>query len=255
MTQCPVMLANDTGLMHWGALVECRVLNLSVGCVLAQESAAYGVGHWAIQGDSACFPCSMFDPCSHQSCKDMVLPQAVTSLALHILDGAPLPTTWPGMKVYQSRVDADGLLRYEQRGGTYDADTDWWALYWRKYWYERFTGLQSLENGPTGPAPFAREEHEKKRYLEALLSDLVTQYEGWLATDDEGPQQGCVKRAHRLINKARALSLTSPALRPLLAWTHWHLMQVSHLSGWEQVERELPMVREWLAGVQQVTPF
>ena len=75
---------------------------------------------------------------------------------------------------------------------------------------------------------------KKKRYLEALLSDLVTQYEGWLATDDEGPQQGCVKHAHRLINKARALSLTSPALRPLLAWTHWHLIMVSHLKGRER---------------------
>lgn len=245
LSKCPVMLANDTGLMHWGALVGCKVLNLSVGCVLAQESAAYGVGHWAIQGDSACFPCSMFDPCTHQSCKDMVLPQAVTSLALHILDGAPLPTQWPGMKVYQSRADADGLLRYEQCGGAKDTRTEWWAMYWRKYWYERVTGLPSLEPGPTGPAPFAREEHEKGRHLEALLRDLVGLYEGWLTTTDEDAQANLVKQGHHVINKARDLALTSPALCPLLAWAQWHLMQVSHLKGREQVERELAVWREW----------
>ena len=253
LSQCAVMLANDTGLMHWGALVGCKIVNLSVGCVLAQESAAYGVGHWAIQGDSACFPCSMFDPCSHQSCKDMVLPQAVTSLALHILDGAPLPTQWPGMKVHQSCVDADGLLRYEQRGGTLDTRTEWWALYWRKYWYERFTGLPSLDPGPTGPMPFAREEHQKGRHLEALLRDLEGLYKGWLATTDEHEKAALVKEGHRIVNKARDLSLTSPALRPLLAWVQWHWMQVSHLSGREQVERELPMMREWLEEVRRVT--
>jgi ADP-heptose:LPS heptosyltransferase len=258
LSQCRLMLANDTGLMHWGAAVGCQVLNVSVGPVTAQESAAYGPGHWAIQPDIACSPCTMFDPCSHQACKDLVQPEQVSELVLHALGLAPLPTHWPGVKVYHSTLDADDLVRYEQVGGMVDHETAWWALYWRRYWYERFTGLSSRVEVGGDAAPSLEGVDEKKCQLGGLLFDLQGSAERYLGLLEEGTaSQGELDRLKQtLVEQGQAavdLALTSPALKPLALWAGVRMLEAQGAgTAVEVVRREMEVFREWydtLAGM------
>lgn len=240
LQHCPVMLANDTGLMHWGAAVGCTVLNVSVGPVSPQETAAYGAGHWAIQGDAACAPCLLYDACSHQSCKDLVTGDAVVSVMRHLLDHTPLPTFWPGVKVYRSRVDADGLVRYEQQGGRQDAHTDWWARYWRGYWYERLTGRLSLEPGPVGFAPCTEDDREKNRHVAGVLRDAIALIEQALTCTDRATVDHLKVRIGALVWEAHDVSLTSPTLRPPLAWA-----QLGLIHAQRDGQQELATFRAW----------
>ena len=251
LSQCHLMLANDTGLMHWGAAVGCQVLNVSVGPVIAQESAAYGPGHWAIQPDIACSPCTMFDPCSHQACKDLVQPEQVSALALHVLGLAPLPTHWAGVKVYRSSLDADQLVRYEQVGGPVEDETAWWALYWRRYWYERITGVSSQVELRGAPVPFLDGVHGKKCHLSGLLFDLEGYAERYLWLLEQGmasqDELDRLKQEGRvLLEELGDLALSSPALKPPALWAGVRLQEVQGAgSPVEAVRREIEVFREW----------
>jgi hypothetical protein len=55
--------------------------------------------------------------------------------------------------VYQSGTDVDGLGSFILRAGHVDAGAAWYAAFWRRFWYEDFTGKPSqlapdLETAP-----------------------------------------------------------------------------------------------------------
>ncbi len=153
LSRCRLLLTNDTGPMHLAVGVGTSVIDLSVGHVDHNETGPYGPGHWVIQPDLACSPCGFDQICSHHACKDRLIPEEVANLCLHALGFAPFPSLSPGLRLYQSGVDADGLGSFILRGGQVDVDSAWYAGFWRRFWYEDFTGKPSLlaENFESAP--------------------------------------------------------------------------------------------------------
>jgi ADP-heptose:LPS heptosyltransferase len=157
LAQCRLLLTNDTGPMHLAVSVGTPVVDLSVGHVDFHETGPYGPGHWVIQPDLDCAPCEFDRICPHQACKDRVVSEHVADLCLHVLSAGPFPAHATGVRIYESGVDEDGLGCFRLRAGREDALTSWYGSFWRRYWYEAFTGRASLLPEPDGAAPDAVE--------------------------------------------------------------------------------------------------
>jgi ADP-heptose:LPS heptosyltransferase len=153
LSRCQLLLTNDTGPMHLAVGVGTAVIDLSVGHVDHHETGPYGPGHWVTQPDLACSPCGFDQICAHHACKDRLIPEEVANLCLHALGVAPFPSWSAGVRVYQSSADADGLGSFILRAGHVDAGTAWYAAFWRRFWYEDFTGKASQLAPSFEPAP------------------------------------------------------------------------------------------------------
>ncbi len=153
LSRCQLLLTNDTGPMHLAVGVGTPVIDLSVGHVDHHETGPYGPGHWVIQPDLACSPCGFDQICAHHACKDRIIPEEVAMLCLHALGRAPFPAWSLGVRVYQSSADADGLGAFILRAGHVDAEVAWYAEFWRRFWYEDFTGRPSQVASNLEPAP------------------------------------------------------------------------------------------------------
>lgn len=140
LRECRLLLTNDTGPMHLAVGVGTPVIDLSVGHADFHETGPYGPGHWVVQPVMDCAPCNYQQICAHQSCKDQIVPEQVAALASHVLGESSFPSTWSGVRVFESDIDADGLACYDLRAGQSDSATEWYGTFWRRYWYEAFTG-------------------------------------------------------------------------------------------------------------------
>jgi ADP-heptose:LPS heptosyltransferase len=143
LSRCQLLLTNDTGPMHLAVGVGTAVIDLSVGHVDHNETGPYGPGHWVIQPDLACSPCGFDQICAHHACKDRLISEEVANLCSHAMGLSPFPSWSAGVCVYQSSADADGLGSFILRAGHVDAATAWYAAFWRRFWYEDFTGKSS----------------------------------------------------------------------------------------------------------------
>jgi ADP-heptose:LPS heptosyltransferase len=153
LSRCQLLLTNDTGPMHLAVGVGTPVIDLSVGHVDHYETGPYGPGHWVIQPDLVCSPCGFDQICAHHACKDRLIPDEVASLCLHAIGLGPFPSWSAGVRVYQSGADADGLGSFILRAGHVDAGVAWYAAFWRRFWYEDFTGKPSRLAPNSEPAP------------------------------------------------------------------------------------------------------
>ena len=153
LSRCQLLLTNDTGPMHLAVGVGISVIDLSVGHVDHHETGPYGPGHWVIQPDLACSPCGFDQICVHHACKDRLIPEEVANLCLHAIGLAPFPSWSAGVRVYQSSADADGLGSFILRAGDVDASAAWYAGFWRRFWFEDFTGKPSRLTPISEPAP------------------------------------------------------------------------------------------------------
>lgn len=219
LQECQVVLASDTGPMHLAVGVGTPVINMSVGHVDFRETGPYGPGHWVVQPMLDCAPCDMAEACTHHRCKDVIVPEQVAELARHVLGLAPFPEYWRGVRVYQSAIDADGFVCYQQRAGHCDTVTEWYGTFWRRFWYEQFTDRASrvpLDHTP----PNLTEQQEHFCQLAPEL-DRVVQHAERLASLCHQPTVTAseLKAAQdKLIAARQAImptAMASPAFGPI----------------------------------------
>jgi len=143
LQQCRLMVTNDTGPMHMAVGVRTPVVNVSVGHVAFWETGPFGPGHWVVQPDIACGPCGFDKVCPHHACKEHLIPQEIAALCLHVLGQQDFPSFSSRVRVYEGAIDDDQLGTFILRSGHEPILTGWYGTYWRRYWYEAFTGLPS----------------------------------------------------------------------------------------------------------------
>ena len=98
LSQCRLLLTNDTGTMHVAAAVGTRVVDLSTGPVYVHETGPYGSGHLAVEPTIACFPCAPGSVCSHLSCRDDFVPDEIAAIVGYALGYGPLPPAGEGAR-------------------------------------------------------------------------------------------------------------------------------------------------------------
>jgi ADP-heptose:LPS heptosyltransferase len=176
LKECRLVLTSDTGPMHLAVGVGTPVINFSVGHVDFRETGPNEPRHWVVRPVLDCAPCDVAEACTHHRCKDLIVPAQVAELARHVLGLAPFPEYWTGVCVYQSAVDADGLVCYHHRAGQFDAMTEWYGAFWRRYWHQQFTGQSSCVAIDSIPPDLA-EQQEQFRQLTPQVDQVVQQAE------------------------------------------------------------------------------
>lgn len=219
LSRCRLLITNDTGPMHLAVGMGTPVIDLSVGHVDFRETGPYGPGHWVVQPVLDCAPCGYTQGCTHHVCKDQIVPDQVASLALHALGLLPFPASWTGVRVYESCVDKDGLACYQQRAGQRDPVADWYGTFWRRYWYEQFTGHVSRVALDHMPSDLA-DEQQWSRQLPPEVEHVV-QHAERLASLCHQPavSAGELKAAQDALIAARhvamPMAMASPAFGPI----------------------------------------
>jgi len=111
LSECRLLLTNDTGTMHVAAAVGTRVVDLSTGPVYVHETGPYGTGHLAVEPTIACFPCAPGSVCSHLSCREDFAPHEIAAIVGYALGHGPLPRPEKA-RVLEARTTASGRLEY-----------------------------------------------------------------------------------------------------------------------------------------------
>ncbi len=173
--ECRLLLTNDTGPMHIAVSIGTPVVDLSVGHVNFHETGPYGPGHWVIQPDLGCAPCGFDEVCPHHACKDRVLCEEVADVCQHALGQGPLPAAVHGIRVYESGLDEDGLACYRLRRGSEEVLVEWYGIFWRRFWYQAYTGQKSRLPPQEGLAPDLEATGVLFEQLSPLLEKLSSQ--------------------------------------------------------------------------------
>lgn len=195
LAECRLLLTNDTGPMHLAVAVQTPVIDVSVGHVDFRETGPYGPGHWVVQPELDCAPCGFEQVCTHQACKDRIPVELPAQLALHALGCGDRPAA-VGCRLYRSDVDEDRLGAFRLVAGIEQPAAAWYAAYWRRYWYEQFTGQPSRCPAPAGLPPDAGDAAARMQSVLALMNRLC-------------------RRADEIVRVAQATPPVIPTLRRL----------------------------------------
>jgi hypothetical protein len=262
LSLCHLLLTNDTGPMHLAVGVGTQVIDLSVGHVDHNETGPYGPGHWVVQPALACSPCGFDQICAHHACKDRVIPEEVANLCLHALGLGAVPSCSMGLRLYQSGVDADGLNSYSLRSGQVDSSTSWYAGFWRRFWYEDFTGTASRLAPNLEPAPdqeqalsWVREAVQSLRQLEKHALHIVGLTKRHpLPVIQLKEEQALLRREReQLLPRMMAHSATGPATVAMIRDIHnddvvgLTPLAERHVKAYRRWHQRVALVRELLA--------
>lgn len=111
LERCVLLLTNDTGTMHVAAAVGTKVVDLSSGPVFVHETAPYAEGHFVLEPNIVCFPCTAGADCHHFACRDDFVPEDVAALVRHALGEAPLPHPTTA-RIMTGRFQPNGRIEY-----------------------------------------------------------------------------------------------------------------------------------------------
>ena len=262
LSRCQLLLTNDTGPMHLAVGVGTAIIDLSVGHVDHYETGPYGPGHWVIQPDLACSPCGFDQICAHHACKDRLIPEEVANLCLHALGLGPFPSWSTGLRVYQSGVDADGLGSFAMRAGQVDAETAWYAAFWRRFWYQDFTGkpsqlIPNLETMPNHISALAwmREAVQALRRLEQHATHIVglTKRHPLPVSTLQREQALLRQEREQLLPRMMAYSATGPATVAMIRDIHnddvvdLTMLADRHARAYRRWQRRIAHTRELLS--------
>jgi hypothetical protein len=104
-------------------------------------------------------------------------PEQVAELMLYALGNGSFPTGISTCRIYESVTDEDHLSAFCLRAGREPVLTSWYAAFWRRYWYESFTGMQSHVPMPDGPAPDAEDAMRRLADMRPRLDTLCKRAE------------------------------------------------------------------------------
>ncbi|MCP9447615.1 MAG: glycosyltransferase family 9 protein [Nitrospira sp.] len=252
-----LLLTNDTGPMHLAVAVGTPVVDLSVGHVDFRETGPYGPGHWVLQPELDCAPCGFDQVCAHHACKDRLQVDQVAALLLHVLGQGPFPSDIRGFRIYQSDVDEDSLGTFRCRAGQEPAHEAWYATFWRRYWYETFTGVQSRIPLPEIPTPDVDGDRSVIESLAPAVERACAQAREIVHVATSPPldvkklqmlQRSLAQEKERLVT----LGMGSIATRPLTV-AFLRTAQGDDVEGLEAMARHQALVYEqWWARLTQV---
>jgi hypothetical protein len=198
----------------------------------------------------------MAKACTHHRCKDLIAPEQVAELARHVLGLAPFPECWTGVCVYQSAIDADGLVCYQQRAGQFDAMTEWYGTFWRRFWYEQFTGHGSCVTHELVPSDLT-EQQERFRQLAPGLGRVVHHAEQLASLCHQPTVTASELKSTQdeLIAARQAVmptAMTSPAFGPITTTLLRGLYDGRVLDTRTRAEQQVQVYRTWKARMYDV---
>jgi hypothetical protein len=186
----------------------------------------------------------------------------------HVVGQGPLPLAMPGYRLYRSGVDADQLGSFELVSGREDAREVWYAAFWRRRWYESFTGLASRLPALNSPAPDTDEGAACIRTMMPLLDSLCRRADQIVRLIGHRPlpvqtiqalQQAQAEERHKVAQAGTATWATKPLTTAALRLLHQDNMQGlermarHHAAAYHHWRRETKSVASQLASAGEVS--
>lgn len=114
LQQARLLVTGDTGTMHLAAAIGTPVLALFMGPALCFETGPYGQGHYVLQAEPRCHPCTEADArCRSAECRQMITPEMVATVISSRIFGSPSQAldsaAFPGVQLYRGTFDSLGL--------------------------------------------------------------------------------------------------------------------------------------------------
>lgn len=113
LRECHLLISGDTGTLHLAAALGTRTVGIFLGPASCFETGPYGEGHYVLQAEPPCHPCTEAGAaCPEPVCRAMIPPEAVADLAAFLGAGrepaglTPLPA---GTRLYHSAFDPLGV--------------------------------------------------------------------------------------------------------------------------------------------------
>ncbi|MGQ9687690.1 MAG: glycosyltransferase family 9 protein [Desulfobaccales bacterium] len=107
-----VLVSGDTGTLHLAAALGTRTLAVFLGPASCHETGPYGFGHYVLQTEPACHPCTEADNgCQKPRCLAMIPPEAAADLVVALVlqgEAAQAPPLPAGVRLYRSSMEALG---------------------------------------------------------------------------------------------------------------------------------------------------
>ncbi len=112
LSKCKTLVSGDTGPMHIAAAVGCRVVALFLGPANLFETGPYGEGHFVLQPDITCCPCTDSDQCTYDfACSRKISPEKVFAVVKSIIYDEEFAYPSNGdIRFYKSEIDKWGVV-------------------------------------------------------------------------------------------------------------------------------------------------
>ena len=117
LNRCSLLISNDTGPLHLATAVGTKVVDIFTANVHFQETGPYGDGHYVIQADIPCVPCSFNVQCNNMICKEVIKPDIVFEVVKESLGKGSIlseiaPELVKDVQVYRTHFEDNGLLGF-----------------------------------------------------------------------------------------------------------------------------------------------
>jgi len=117
LKRCSLLVSNDTGPLHLATAVGTKVVDIFTANVHFLETGPYGDGHYVIQADIPCVPCSFDVRCNNMICKEVIKPEIVfevlkESLGKGLTLSEIAPEQVKDVQVYRTHFEDSGLLGF-----------------------------------------------------------------------------------------------------------------------------------------------
>jgi ADP-heptose:LPS heptosyltransferase len=117
LKRCSLLISNDTGPLHLATAVGTKVIDIFTANVHFLETGPYGEGHYVIQSDIPCVPCSFNVQCSNMVCKEVIKPEIVFEVVKESLGkGSTMSESgsefMKDIQVYRTHFEDNGLLSF-----------------------------------------------------------------------------------------------------------------------------------------------
>ncbi|RMF92372.1 MAG: glycosyltransferase family 9 protein [Candidatus Schekmanbacteria bacterium] len=150
ISRCRMLITNDTGTMHIASAVNVPVIEISIGPVNYTETGPYGEGHYVIQTNVKCSPCSFNVKCKNEICKETVLPEEViytikAMLGYEEMKNEKPKTLFLNSNLFYSRFDSEGFLEFVSPFPLPLNKTLFWKEIYRIFWEYVYFGKEHDE--------------------------------------------------------------------------------------------------------------
>lgn len=146
------------------------------------------------------------------------MPDEVAALCLHVVGVGAFPGPLTGVRLYESGIDEDNLACFRLRAGRMDTTSEWYGTFWRKYWYDTFTGQLSKVRIDEPPADGA-DQKALFTQLQPVVMQLVQRTADLVRFSRQRPLPvGTLKSAQAEVTEMRRraleMAIPSPAFGP-----------------------------------------
>lgn len=122
LKEAHLLVSGDTGTLHLAAAFGTRTVAVFLGPASCFETGPYGEGHYVLQAEPPCHPCTEAGAaCPEPVCQAMIPPEGVADLAVSLCtEGEPaiFPPLPAGTRLYRSVFDPLGVT-YAPSGAGY----------------------------------------------------------------------------------------------------------------------------------------